>query len=198
MVWDELGRMAEDDSRAERDRYIGIYIGILAVFLAICSMGGSNASKLSMQKQIEAANSWAFFQAKNLRRQAVRLQIEDLELLISTNPDFPIESKNAIFAKIGSYREQDEKLTTDKKSGEGLDELFVKAKGLEAERDVALRQDPYFDYAQAFLQIAIVLASVAIIVPQAGLLIASGGFAVLGALLTLNGFTLAATIPFIE
>ena len=47
---------------------------------------------------------------------------------------------------------------------EGLDELFVKGKALEAERDVALRKDPYFDWSQALLQIAIVLASVHLII----------------------------------
>ena len=41
--------------------------------------------------------------------------------------------------------------------------MFAKAKSIEADRDRALRKDPYFDLAQALLQIAIVLASVAII-----------------------------------
>jgi hypothetical protein len=198
MVWGELGQMAVEDNKADRDRLIGMFIAFLAVLLAVCSMGGSNSAKIAMQKQIEAANTWAFFQAKNLRRQAIRLQIEDLELMIANNPNLPIESKNPIFAKIASYREQDEQLTSDKKSGEGLDELFARGKALEAERDVALRQDPYFDYAQAFLQIAIVLASAAILVPQGWLLALSVVLAILGAILTVNGFTLAVTIPFIS
>ena len=42
--------------------------------------------------------------------------------------------------------------------------MFAKGKSLEAERDVALRKDPYFDWSQALLQIAIVLASVHLII----------------------------------
>lgn len=197
MAWEDLGGMADDDNTSDRARFIAIYIGFLVVLLAICTMGGGNSSKLITQKQIDAANTWAFFQAKNLRRQQVRLQIEDLELMIANNPALTTESKNAIFTKIASYKKQDQKLTTDAASGEGLDELFARGKVLEAERDIALRQDPYFDYAQAFLQIAIVLASVAILVPQPWLLGASGAVALLGALLTLNGYTLTVTVPFI-
>ena len=78
---------------------------------------------------------------------------------------------------------------------EGLDELFVRGKALEVERDVALRKDPYFDWSQALLQIAIVLASVHLIIGNPMLLTLSRGLAGLGVLLMLNGFTLALRLP---
>ena len=68
------------ESRDLRDRWIGIYIGAVAVLLAICSTGGSNAAKDAMRAHIEAANTWNFFQAKNLRRNNVRLAADKLEL----------------------------------------------------------------------------------------------------------------------
>jgi hypothetical protein len=109
----------------------------------------------------------------------------------------PEAAKTAIEAKIKSYKEQDKLLTTDPEKGEGLDELFQKGKSLEAARDVAMRQDPYFDYAEALLQIAIVLAGVAIISGGSLLLITSAVLGVLGALLTFNGFTLLVALPFL-
>ena len=60
------------------------------------------------------------------------------------------------------------------------------------------RGDPYFDYAEAFLQIAVVLASASIVLKNGSLLWGSGFLSLLGILLMLNGFTLAVTIPFIE
>ena len=51
-------------------------------------------------------------------------------------------------------------------------------------------KDPFFDYGQALLQIAIVLASVAIITGGTILLVLSGILAGLGTLSTLNGFLL--------
>jgi hypothetical protein len=75
--------------------------------------------------------------------------------------------------------------------------LFVKGKALEVERDIALRKDPYFDWSQALLQIAIVLASVHLIIGNMMLLGLSGGLGALGVLLMLNGFTLLVPLPFL-
>ena len=107
----------------------------------------------------------------------------------------PPAARQAFDAKIKDYRATVKKLTTDPEKQEGLDELFAKGKALEAERDVAMRKDPYFDWSQALLQIAIVLASVAIISGGAWLLTASLLVGGLGALLTLNGFMLWFQIP---
>lgn len=197
MVWDELGRDAEAQNKGDRDKWIGVYIGILAVALALCSMGGGNASKDATLKNIEASNTWAFFQAKNMRRHVLRVQIDEFELMLAAQPQMPDAAKAAITAKIQSYREQEKLLTSDPKANEGLDELFKKGKALEADRDLAMRRDPYFDYGEAFLQIGIVLASVAII--SGGMAVLMGSFFVgaLGLLMTINGYTLAFAIPFI-
>jgi hypothetical protein len=196
MAWDELGRDADRENSRTRDRLVGVYIGILAVVLAICSLGGSNAQQDATQQNIAASNVWAFFQAKNARRQALRLHSDEFEVMLTATPAMPDEAKKAIEAKIANYKEQDKKLTSDTESGEGLDELFNKGKALEAQRDDSLSRGPYFDYGQALLQIAIVLASVAII--SGGNLLLFGSF-VLGALgtaATIGGFTLAFPLPF--
>lgn len=196
MVWDDLGRDASKENMKQRDRWIGIYIGILAVTLAICGMGGGNATKDSTLRNIEASNTWGFFQAKNIRRNEVRLQVDDLALRLESEPTMPDEAKKHIQAKIEEYRALDKKLTTDPEKKEGLDELFTKAKALEAERDYAMKRDPYFDYGQALLQIAIVLASISLVASGNLLLIGSFILGALGALATLGGFTLAFPLPF--
>ena len=197
MGWDELTRDAEDQNQRDKDRLIGVYIAILAVILALCTMGGGNAAKEATLKNIEASNLWAFFQAKNLRRQALRLQIDQLEIMRDGDPNLPAATRAAIEAKITDYKAQDALLTSDKARNEGLDELFVRAKALEVERDTAMERDPYFDYGEAFLQIAIVLAGVAIISGGSAVLVSSLVVAALGALMTLNGFTLLVPMPFI-
>lgn len=180
-----------------RERWIGVYIGVLAVMLALCSMGGGNASKNATLKNIEAANTWAFFQAKNMRRHVLRVQVDELELQKATSVNLTSEGRAAIDAKIAEYKKQDAELTSNPERKEGLDELWERGKALEAERDIAMQQDPYFDYGEAFLQIAIVLGGVAII--SGGLLVLSisAVMGVLGAIMTVNGFTLLFTIPFI-
>lgn len=180
-----------------RDKLIGVYIGILAVGLAVCTLGGGNATKIATLKNIEAANTWGFFQAKNLRRQIVRASADDLELTLATQPDLPEAARRAIEDKIKGYRDLAQQLTSEPEKGEGMDELYRRGKALEVERDQAMRQDPYFDYGQALLQIAIVLASVAILAGGSFLLWVSGGLGLLGVLLTINGFALLVNVPWV-
>ena len=196
MTWDDIGLDDGKHKSGDRERWIGVYIGVLAVMLAICGLGGGNATKDSTLKNIEASNTWGFFQAKNARRQSLRLQTDQLELLLETAPSMPDEARKHLTAKIAEYKAQDKKLTSDGEKNEGLDELFAKGKALEVERDQAMRRDPYFDYGQALLQIAIVLASVAIVSGGGAVLIGSAILGVLGALATFGGFTLAFPLPF--
>lgn len=193
---DVLDAVGEKTSR-HRDRLIAIYIAVLAVVLAICSVGADNATKNAMAHNIQAADAWAFFQAKNIRRNDIRLQIDSLELKLAIEPDLPPAARAAIEEKIKGYKTYEARLSSEPETGEGLKELVVKGKALEAKRDLAMRRDPYFDYAQALLQIAIVLASVAIITGGTSLLVLSVVLAGAGTLLTVNGFTLAYTLPYI-
>lgn len=190
MALQEIADAFEDSGKKGRDRWIAVYIGVIAVLLAIAGVGSGNAMKDAMARNIEASNTWAFFQAKNIRRHELRLQVAEFEAMLAAQPDMPAAARAMITEKIAAYRKDDQLLTTDPARGEGLDELFVKGKQLEAERDVAMLRDPFFDYGQALLQIAIVLASVAIIAGGSLLLTLSGVIAVLGTAATLNGFLL--------
>jgi hypothetical protein len=196
MSLDEVIERLQSNSE-ERNKWVGVYIGILAVLLAICSVGGGNSTKDATRANIDAANTWSFFQAKNIRRSSIQMAADELELLLAAQPNMPADGRAKFAAKIKDYREQVQKLTTDPVKKEGLDELFVKGKAFEAERDVALGKDPYFDWSQALLQIAVVLASVHLIIGNFMLLGLSGGLAALGLILMFNGFTLAFQLPFL-
>lgn len=180
------------EKSAQRDRWIAVYIGALSVVLAICALGGENAAKEASNKNIEAANTWAWFQAKNMRRDALRLQIAELELFLAAQPGLDEATRKAFTDRISAYRSQEALLTTEPATGEGLNELFAKGKALEAERDLARKQDPYFDSGQALLQIAIVLASVAIVSGGSLALTISAIFGLAGTVSTLHGFWLGA------
>ena len=69
--------------------------------------------------------------------------------------------------------------------------------GIREKRDHALKQDPYFDYAEALLQIAIVLISISIVASQRWLAWFGGALGGVGALLMLNGFHLLIEIPWL-
>ena len=99
-------------------------------------------------------------------------------------------------AKADAYRKTSARYETEPETNEGKKELMVRAKEFEKKRDHALKQDPYFDYAEALLQIAIVLISVSIVATLPWLAVLGGLIGAVGALLMINGYTLVVEIPF--
>src|SRR5262245_18723088 len=151
MAMEEVVDRLKSD-KEEGKKWVGVYIGVLAVLLAISNVGGANAAKDATRANIEASNSWAFYQAKNIRRVSFTLAADELELRLATQQALAAPAKKSVEDKIKSYRAEADRLKLDPE--DGMDALLTKAKSLEAERDVALRKDPYFDWSQALLQIA--------------------------------------------
>lgn len=88
------------------------------------------------------------------------------------------------------YEEEIARYESDEKTGEGKKQLLEKAKEHEIERDHALKQDPWFDYAEGILQIGIVLLSISILASLPVLTLVGVGLGILGAVCMLNGFFL--------
>ncbi len=195
MAIDDLASMSDDKSSSrQRHRLIGVHIGVLAVILAICAMGGTTQPRKRRSKISRQLTSGHSSRPKTYAGSSFA-HTEDLELLLDTTPSLTPERRARISEKIAANKAYDAKLTSDKEGTEGLNELFHRGKALEVERDRAMAQDPYFDYAQACLQIAIVLASIAIISGGTSLLALSGLLGASGALLTLNGFAMLVEVP---
>jgi nitroreductase len=188
---DVLERLKAD--KDELNKWVGVYIGVLAVLLAICGVGGANAAKDATRANIEASNTWAFYQAKTIRRTSYTLAADELDLMLATQPGLTGPARKSLEDKIKGHRAEADRLRKDPE--DGTDRLQAKARTLEVERDIALRKDPYFDWSQALIQIAIVLASVHLIIGNLLLLGMSGGLAGLGILLMLNGYTLLVSLP---
>jgi hypothetical protein len=97
--------------------------------------------------------------------------------------------------KLDEYKNTVARYESEPQTNEGKKELLMRAREYEKLRDHALKQDPYFDYAEALLQIAIVLISVAIIANLVWLSFLGGAVGLVGVLLTVNGFFLLVEIP---
>jgi ribosomal protein S13 len=176
------------------NKFTAIYISILAVLLAICGIGDDDAAKIAVRANIAATDTYAFFQAKNIRQTVYQLQAEAFETRL-TESALAEETRKSLTEKADIYRKRAERYESEPETGEGKKELLAKAKALEAERDLALARDPYFNLGQGTLQIAIVLASVSLIVGGSFLLWVSGALAILGTLATINAFTLLVVVP---
>lgn len=179
-------------------KWIAIYIACLAVLLAVGNIGGANAMKDMINSNISASNLWAFFQAKNMRQTSIRLAADQLEIGIAANPNMPEAVKQKMQDRIKSYRATVARYESDPKEGDGKKEIAAQARKHEAERARAQRRDPYFDYGEALIQIAIVLASVSLITGATFIIVLSGIMSTLGTLLMINGYTLWVAIGLLE
>lgn len=188
------------DQERARDKFkqrAAVAIAFFAMLLAITGLGGQNATKDALNSNVEASNYWNFFQAKNMRQTAYMLAADEIEAAWLATPGLTDEARNALKEKASRYRATVARYESEPETNEGKKELVARAKETEARRDHALRQDPYFDYAEALLQIAIVLISVAIVADVVWLSFFGGAIGVLGGLLMINGFTLWVTVPFL-
>ncbi len=173
----------------------GIYLGIIAMLLAITTLGGSNATKVMLNANIQASDIYGFYQSKYARQTSYRLAADMLEAQLAANPAMPEAAKAKFENNIKRWRGTAERYETDPASGQGKQELLGRAKDWEAKRDRAARRDPNFDFAEALFQIAIVLGSVSIVAASRPLVKLSGGLAVLATLLMVNGYFLLVQLP---
>ncbi len=189
---EEAKAKAEDDQFRRR---AAIAIGVLAMLLAIASLGGDNATKEMVNSNILASDTWAFYQAKNIRQTTYQIAAEDLQAQLTTQPNLAADARAQLQQRLDRYQATIDRYESDPTSNEGKKELTATARGYEARRAHAQKQDPNFDYSQALFQIAIVLGSVSIVAlarPLLGLALALGGVATL---LMLNGFFLFVDLP---
>jgi hypothetical protein len=170
---------------------VALTTAIFAVILAITSLGGNNAMKEMLLAQQQASDQWAFYQAKVIREhlyrsQRLRLEADLLERGNLMKPD----AKERIESLVKEMGEEEARYGAEKK------EIEQEAKKLEHERDVNRNRDPYFDYGEVLLQIAIVMASISILSGSRPIFYFAIVGAFLGTLFSLNGYLLILRIPF--
>ncbi len=187
------GHSAAEDARFRR--FTGIYLGIVAMLLAITSLGGSNAMKVMLSANIQASDTYGFYQSRNIRQTLYQLTAEQIERDLLARPDMPEAARTKLEEAVKRYQARVERYESDPATGEGKKELLAKAKEWEAKRDHATERDPNFDFAEALFQIAIVLGSVSIVAASRALIKLSGVLAVVASLLMINGYFLIVHLP---
>ncbi len=180
-----------------------LMIAVLAAILALCGLGGGNATDDMIHNNIKASDTWAFFQAKNMRQTAYEIAIVEIEGDLA-EPGITPDQRARMQQQLAGHRatiaryesEPDPAAPNDPLRGEGKRQLRAQAQSYEAAREVASEQDNSFDLAEVLLQLALVLGSVAILALNRPILLLAGILGLLGTLLTLNGFLLLFSLPF--
>jgi hypothetical protein len=198
---DLIAELHEDKAEQEADNRFrnraALLIACLAAILAIGGLGGGNATDDMVGNNIKASDSWAFYQAKNVRQTMYELAAEELEADLAAGT-IASAARPSAEKRLQDYRstvarydsEPAAEAPDDILKGEGKKELMARAQAYEAAFEEASRRDNAFDLAEVFLQLALVLGSVAILAINRWILTLSLALGAVGSVLTLNGFFL--------
>ncbi|EJN00908.1 DUF4337 domain-containing protein [Herbaspirillum sp. YR522] len=145
-----------EHAHASGNKKLALLIAILALVLAITETLSKSYQTEVILKHQEAANLWAFFQAKSIRGNSAQLAKTQLGLL----GDAKDERVRAAIAKLDDTVAHYE---DDEKSGEGKKQLAHKARDAEHEAHAYMEKYEKLEMAAGMLQVAIVLASATII-----------------------------------
>lgn len=178
----------DETQERKRDRWVAIYISVLAVLIAVAATGSNDAMKAAQQAGIQVNDTYGFYQAKLIRESQIKLASDALELKMLENPSLPEPALKQLQTKKTEYDKEINRLEFNRKNGRK--ELLARAESCDNLRNEALARHPFYDYSGAMLQIAIVLASASIITGARLLLGVSGAVGLFGILLFLNGYTL--------
>jgi hypothetical protein len=182
----------EEEAGKRFSKRVALTTAIYAVLLAITSLGGNNATKEMMLSQQMSNNQWSYYQAKSIKESFSRDRRESVEAILAERAATMKPGARAAFERMRDAAASDEARYAKEK-----EQILAQAKALEKDRDVGRAKDPYFDFGEVLLQLAIVTASTAILSGSSPVYLFSIVMATLGAALSLNGFLLLFTLPFL-
>ena len=194
-IHETIEKAQEGEHAKNFNRRIALLIAVLALFLSFSETLGKSAQTEAISANVRSADTWAFSQAKDIRRTVLMAAGDQMPLLTATVTD--PTAKQAIDKQVETWRKTAARYESDPQTGEGLKELRVRAKEEEEERDLALAKYHHYELASAAFQVGIVLASAAVITGTLALAWLGGALGAVGLALTLFGFFAPHALPLV-
>jgi len=165
------------------------YLALTTVIFAVCAtlstLKGGGFSTRSVVAQAQASDQWSYYQAKSIKGYIYDIQREKLELELKA---MKTGGSRAIAGdyekKIAAYKEKVERYDKEK------EEIKQKAEDLEKQRNDASKHSGAFGLAAMFLQIAILLSSIAALMKKKPFWFIGMAAGCFGLLYFFNGFFL--------
>lgn len=161
------------------------YLALTTVVFAVCAtlstLKGGAFSTRSVMNQAQASDQWAYYQAKSIKGYLYDLQRDKLDMELKAG----VRGAAAEYRKkIDFYQEETTRYKEEK------EQIRKKAEELEKLRDEARMHSNAFGLAAMFLQIAILLSSIAALMKQKYFWFLGGAGGALGLVYFFNGFFL--------
>lgn len=137
--------------------YMAITTVLVAVTATLSTFKGGGFSTRSLLNQTKASDQWAYFQSKSIKSYIFDMRRENLELQLVT-----IENQKGNEQLVKKYKDLiDDYKQKISKYEEEKEEITKAATGFEKERDECKDHSAEFGIAVIFLQISILLSSIA-------------------------------------
>ncbi len=173
-VDEELHEHAEN-AKEPFDKMVAVTMAIIAALLAVDGVMGHLLTTEELLLQSKASDQWSYYQAKSIRRY-------NSEIAADVARGFHEEAADLV----EKYKGNIEKYKKE------ADEVSDKAKEFEAESKMKGDQAHRLDYGEVFLELGIVLASLAILAKRSSFWFASMGSALIGLAIALSMFMVKA------
>jgi hypothetical protein len=166
--------------------YMAISTVLIAVLATLSTFKGGGYSTRSLLNQTKASDQWAFFQSKSIKSYLYDMRRENLELQIAS-----LEKQKGNDSLIRKYTEMAAEYSNKvKKYEEEKEEITKVATGFESLRDESKVHSDKFGIGVIFLQISILLSSIATLSKKRFVWICGLFFGIIGIFFFLDGFFL--------
>jgi len=157
---------------------------VLAVAATLSTFKGGGYSTSSILFQSQASDQWAYYQAKSVKLNLYDLRSQQMEAEMElARMKSGSKETNKVYEKtLAQYREKVETYKTEQAG------IKAKAESLEAARDDARQHSKNFGQAVVFLQLAILLSSMAALLKKRNIWLLGVGVGAVGLVYFLNGF----------
>ena len=168
-----------------KERWLN-YLSATTVIIAVCAtlstFKGGGYSTRSILNQSKASDQWSYYQAKGIKSYLYEIQIDNLKATFHLGKD--TLGNAAIQARINQYKQKIDKYASEKK------DIEKQAKEFEGIRDDSRKHSDFFGIAVIFLQVGILLSSIAALIRKKILWYISVGMGLIGIIYFVNGFFL--------
>jgi len=166
--------------------YMALTTILIAVTATLSTFKGGGFSTRSLLNQTKASDQWAYLQAKSIKSYIFTMQLENLELQMEL-----LEKQKGNEQVVSNYKDRIEEYKKNiQKYDEEMKVIKKDATSFENQRDESKKHSEKFGIAVIFLQISILLSSIATLSKKRFVWFCSLILGVLGIFYFLDGFFL--------
>ena len=145
-----------DDKKEKWMTWVALTTALMAVLAAVTTLYVGKYSSRAVLDQGQETNKWSYYQAKSIKSYIYEIQKQKLELeILSQRGKLPVDVREQYQKVIAGYENKIKQYDKEK------EEIKAEGDALAKNRVTAQSQAGNFGYSLIFLQIAIMLSSVA-------------------------------------